>query len=280
MAYKTILAHINHHDRSSARLNVALQLAHDFDAHLIGLHVDQYPLIQTYALEGNSIAVIQSLINEGAKQTEAARKIFNEGISHSEQNKHEWRAVEGMVPGELALHGRYADLIVVGQPSPESEDYPALLQDFPASLALTVARPILVVPYAGQFPVVGKNIVIAWNGSRESTRAVSDALPLLKQAQNVTVMTIQTEPRSSPEIRISGADLALYLSRHDVNVEVSQQKNSVVDTGESLLSRATDFDADLIVMGVYGHWRLRELILGGVTQSLMRSMTVPIFISH
>ena len=136
-----------------------------------------------------------------------------------------------------------------------------------------------MVPYAGSFSKVGEHVLVAWDASREATRALTDALPLLKRARRVTVMAVNPEKahRHGAE---PGADIALFLARHGVKVEATAQSSGGLDVGNFLLSRIADLDVDLLVMGAYGHARLRELMLGGVTQTILSSMTVPVLFSH
>jgi nucleotide-binding universal stress UspA family protein len=145
---------------------------------------------------------------------------------------------------------------------------------------LNCARPVLIVPYAGRFPHVGSNVLIAWDGSMEATRAVTNAIPLLKRAKNVSVVLFN--PSSAPPDvhgEQPGADIALYLARHDIKIEVMQQ-HTEFDVGNALLSLAADMRADLLVMGGYGHTRFREVLLGGVTMTMLNTMTIPVLMSH
>jgi len=132
------------------------------------------------------------------------------------------------------------------------------------------------VPRAGQFERIERHALIAWNGSREAARAVRDALPLLKLARKVTVLAV--EPQSNGHA--PGADLALHLARHGVTVDLDQDTAPGMDAADILLSRASDLSSDLIVMGAYGHARMRETILGGVTRSMLAAMTAPVLMSH
>ena len=121
-------------------------------------------------------------------------------------------------------------------------------------------------------------MLVAWNASREATRALTDSIPLLREAE--TVHVIAFDPAAAPHGEVPGADIGLYLARHGIKVTVSQQTAPDVDVGNQLLSRAADLNADLIVMGAWGHSRLHELVMGGVTQTILRSMTVPVLMSH
>ena len=142
---------------------------------------------------------------------------------------------------------------------------------------LAAGRPVLILPSAGSFPTIGKRILIAWSLSREATRAVTDADPLLRLADTVHVMAVM---RRDEHGDVPGADIGLYLARHGVRVQVKSDQGAEIDVGNELLSRAADLDADLIVMGGYGHSRLKEWVLGGATRTILASMTAPVLMSH
>jgi nucleotide-binding universal stress UspA family protein len=139
---------------------------------------------------------------------------------------------------------------------------------------------VLIVPYAGHFDNVGRRVLIAWNATREAARAVSDAMPLLTSAELVTVPPI--DPREGPHGHgeLPGADIGLHLARHGVKAQIERTVSAGMPVGEVLLSRVADLGADLIVMGAYGHSRAREVLLGGATRSVLRSMSVPVLMSH
>ncbi|ARJ65285.1 hypothetical protein WV31_06290 [Magnetospirillum sp. ME-1] len=179
----------------------------------------------------------------------------------------EWRSIGG--PKELALHARYADLTIVGQASPGASDHVT-------ETLMSVGRPILAVPRHGRYPKVGQRVLVAWNASREATRAVFDSLPLLAGAANVTVMTMDAKD----DDRVPGADIGLALARHGIKVEVVHSTLGDIDAGNALLSRAADQGADLLVMGAFGHSPLREKMLGGATRHILDHMTVPVLLSH
>jgi nucleotide-binding universal stress UspA family protein len=145
---------------------------------------------------------------------------------------------------------------------------------------MLAGRPILVVPYAGHFARIGQRVVIGWDASREAARAVNDAMPLLAAAEAVTVLTIDPEQSPRGHGEIPGADIALHLARHGVTAQVERTVSAGIGIGNTLLSRAADLEADLLVMGAYGHSRVRELLLGGVTRTMLTSMTLPVLMAH
>ena len=150
--------------------------------------------------------------------------------------------------------------------------------DFPERLVLTAARPVLILPNAGDFPTIGKRIIVAWNGSQEAIRAISNATPFLRSADKVYVMVVNSETITK-EI-IQSENMVRYLERLGIQAEVKDLHGIEIDVGNALLSSASDLSADLIVMGCYGHSRLREWVLGGATRTILESMTVPILMSH
>ena len=145
---------------------------------------------------------------------------------------------------------------------------------------LSAGRPALVVPDIGAGKTLGRRVMIAWDTGREAARAVNDALPILQQAEAVTVLSVNPRPGIDLHGEEPGADIALHLTRHGVKVEVQRTQVEEINIGDTILSRLADLGSDLLVMGAYGHSRLREVVLGGVTRTLLESMTVPVLMSH
>jgi nucleotide-binding universal stress UspA family protein len=178
----------------------------------------------------------------------------------------------------VSMQGRYCDLLVLGQLE-QSEAAAAIYSDFPEYVTLNCGCPVLIVPREGECKRVGENVVIAWNASLEAKRAVHGALPLLRRAKQVRVAVFNAASLPEAHGEEPGADIALYLARHGVNVEVIPQKADV-DVGDALLWLSGTLGADLLVMGCYGHSRFREIILGGATRTVLQSMTIPVLMSH
>jgi nucleotide-binding universal stress UspA family protein len=215
-----------------------------------------------------------------AEEAQAAEAVFRAASSRHRAVKCEWRSSNADAVAALCLSARYADLLVAGQPEPKGDESSRLPPGFAGDLVLSAGRPVLFVPYAGRFASVGKRVLVAWNAGREAARALRDALPLLKGAAQVDVVAFDPERGGASHGEVPGADIGLYLSRHGIKVNVSQQSGANIDIGAQILSRAADLSADLIVMGAYGHSRMREQILGGATRTLLESMTVPVLMSH
>jgi len=275
MTYKTILVHVDDTPRSGVRAGLAAKLARDCDAHLVGLAVVP-PLVIPGTTHPEVVVRILSEQHERTREAcRAAVTAFTEAARRAGNTSVEGRVTEGDAAEIACLHARYADLVVAAQPGNGGAG-----ASFVEALVLTAGRPLLLIPNAMAATSLGTRVMVAWNASREATRAVTDALPLLAGAGKVHVVTVNAAPEEGGHGEVPGTDIALYLSRHGVEAEVDETYAAGVDIGEWLLSRAADLDVDLLVMGAYGHSRLRELVLGGATRTLLESMTVPVLMSH
>lgn len=275
MAFKDILVHVDNSPQVKTRLDLAAKLAQAQDAHLIALNVRTRPLMPQFIRSqyGAQLDRIREEFN--AEAAREARAVFD-SIQPAHGVTTEWRDVEGSLEQSVTLHARYADLTVLGQ-GEGGDNGERPLAD---AVMLDVGRPVLVVPHAGRFPTLGERVLVAWNGSREATRAVHDALPILRRSRLTHVMAVNPTGGMAGHGDIPGADICLHLSRHGVNAVCEHVKSEDLNVGQMLLSRAADEGADLIVMGAYGRSRLSELVLGGATRHLLRHMTVPVLMSH
>lgn len=269
MDYKSLLVHLDDTERCAVRVALALDLADRFDAHLVGLYVPFSPIggaDEARAAEQRRATAHASFLCAA----ERAGRIV------------EWRAPERAdLPG-ATLHARHADLLVLGQHDDARGRSVNATGDFVTDLLMTSARPAVVVPYTGAFSSFAQNILIAWDGSREAARATSDALPLLVRAQYVSIAVV-APPRSAELARATDAaiDAAAWLDRHGVSASFHESVCEYgFESGVTLLSRASDVNADLLVTGAWAHSHLRERVLGGVTRTLLESMTLPVLMSH
>jgi nucleotide-binding universal stress UspA family protein len=279
MSIKNILVHVDDSDHVDGRLDVAVGLAKAHQAHLAAIYAIPEPFVPAYVGGGYLPADLIESQNEQARERADEAKSRFAARMERDGIEAEWRQAEGYAADVVSVNAKYADLTVVGQANPEDpHDYPNA--SLPAEVALGAGRPVLVVPYIGVRHEVGKNVLVAWNGSREATRAVNDALPILIRAEKVTVLAVNPRRGDADHGDVPSADISLHLARHGVRVEASQTVSDGVDVGDILLSRIADLGADLFVMGAYGHSRMRELMMGGVTRDLLRHMTVPVLMSH
>lgn len=278
MSYKTILVHLDAGKGIDSRLDIAFSLAQKFDAHLVGLHALSASPLPGWAIAEAGEFIEKTQAKARTDLAQAGRKAWDAAVQRSNCSKCEWRSSSADALDAVTLHARYADLVVVAQD--DGSGTSGVSEQFAQRLLLAAGRPVLIVPYAREKRPIGQNILVAWNAGLEATRAVTDALPLLQGARQVSVASFNPGPPDGGHGQVPGADIALYLSRHGVRVTVSQYRAEDIDVGNQLLSRVSDLDADLIVMGAYGRSRVSELILGGVTRTILESMTVPVLMSH
>ncbi|WP_442807950.1 universal stress protein [Trinickia soli] len=279
MSYKSILVHLDTSEAVHSRLELALSLAKRYDAYVTGFFTVFTPEPGSFYVMAANAELYVEQRQRRAEQQGALERLFRAELVRAHVHG-EWQSSAEFANRVVPQAARLADLAIVGQFNRNDPDS-FVAEQFVENTAIASGRPVLVVPYAGQFDEVGTHVLIAWDGSREATRALHDALPFLSRAKRVTVLTINALAGEPPENRIPGVDIAAVISRYGANV-VTEEVEGVKDEpiGEMLLSRAADLSVDLIVMGCYGHSRWRELALGGATRSMLKSMTVPVLMSH
>jgi nucleotide-binding universal stress UspA family protein len=280
MSYKSILVEVDNTDTCIERISTAFSLAKQFEAHVTALAfvppIKLPPSVHTHF----GPDVRERFLNIGREQADQALERFRLMAARADISSVETRRAGGDPASAFATHSRYHDLSIIGQfDSSTNQDEWQVGGAFQDEVVLGVGRPVLIVPYTGEFSRCGQKVVVAWDAGREAARAVYDALPLLKRAREVTVLVINAE-KSGKHGEEPGADIALVLARHGVRVNVIRDSATRIDAGTFLLSRIADLDADLLVMGAYGHSRLREIVTGGVTRTLLDSMPIPVLMSH
>lgn len=279
MNFKTILVHLDHADRCSARVALAAGIAKMQGGHLIGL-LPNGLLDGTIPADAMPVGMTD-FVAESAhylrRRAEGISEGFRAQLSEPVAVPHEVREVEGTTIDELIAHGRSSDLIVLGQEDTSSDsDVPA--RGVVPQVMLHAGRPVLVVPYAGVFASLGQNVLVAWDGSRAAAVAIREALPLLAGARRATLVSFRSTAANEGEALLV-PEMIRWLQRHGVQA-VAEQDIVEIGISDALLSRASELGADLIVMGGYGHTRLREMVLGGVTREVLSHMTVPVLIAH
>lgn len=284
MSLKNIVVHVDNSAASSARFDLAASLARQHDAHLTALFViDPFPSSLMVAStagfsDGGILASLMQKMEEDAQAAAAVVEARVREILRRDGLTGKWQLISGMTATTVAQHARYADLAILGQHDPDRADEVNQTQVIEQAL-FTSGRPMLIVPYAGRFETAGRRALVGWNASRESARAVNDALMLMQGGEAVTILTVDAEDDSAPG-DVPGADIATHLARHGLTVLTKQASGKAVGIGDVLLNQAADTGADLLVIGAYGHSRMREIILGGVTRTLLRHMTIPVLMSH
>lgn len=280
MEYKTIVVHLDAHPRRMVRVDIALRLAAQTGGHLVGLFATDPVPMPRYAGADWSTALVEA----GERQMEAARSeaqaAFQTAAAQYPDVSCEWREDATGAVDAVSLSARYADLVIAAQHEPDSDIDTRVGARFAEDLVLAISTPLLLVPYAGRFGMLGERIMLAWDASPQALRAATAALPLLARARDVQVTVFDADKHRQAHGERPGADITLFLSRHGVKATVSQQHSVDGDIGCAILSRAADQSADLIVMGAYGHSRAKERVLGGATRTIFESMTVPVLMCH
>ncbi|MDM0045076.1 universal stress protein [Variovorax dokdonensis] len=277
MTYKTILVHLDASRRCGANAELAARLAKAHGGLLVGLVPTG---LYDGVIPGGDVGRGADFIVESAdflrRRAERISREFRERIGDGVPS--EVRVVDAMTTEALTEHGRAADLIVLGQHDPEDPDNASGAGDITQRVLMEAGCPILVVPYAGRFDDVPRSAVLAWDGTREASVAIRAALPALRLANKVTVLSLGAAG-ADDEDRLMTPQLLNYLRRHDVHASAHREVTDI-GVGDALLSRLADLGADLLVMGGYGHSRIRELVLGGATRRILQSMTVPVLMAH
>ena len=260
-------------------MEAACRIAREFAARLVGVYLVPTPEItpSVSALLPDSI-VVQRLAESGEAQSRAEER-FRAAASDAALVAVEWRAPAGNPAQAIVAHSRGADLAVIGQPDPADPDS-SFAADLANAIILASGRPVLVIPYIGVQGTIGATALIGLDRSRESARAVADALPLLVRAGTVIVLSITAAAEDTLGDTQARAQVVAHLRGHDIEAEVRHIDLPDIGIGELLLSQAADSGADLIVMGAYGHARFQEQVLGGVTRTMLEAMTVPVLMSH
>jgi nucleotide-binding universal stress UspA family protein len=276
MGFKTMLVHVDTGRSASARLKFSADLAARFAAHVTCLYVRRPFQAPAFTDAGPAMDSLYRTYENAAKADEAlATATFKELVGGTSLSS-EWRVADGLVEEVVAADARYADLVIVGQAEP---DAPATTtpEDLAETVALSAERPVLIVPHIGVAKPPGKTVLLCWNGTREAARAATGALPILKTADKVIVLLIDPKNDGNEQ---PGAAVTRWLVRHGVKAIVQRDTAAESSVGGVILSRAADQDADLIVMGLYGHSRVREWVMGGASRTLLASMTVPLLVAH
>ncbi|WP_169543090.1 universal stress protein [Sneathiella aquimaris] len=274
MSFKTILLHLTNDEKLEASISVALNLAAENSAHIVGLYTIA-PVTPPTSFMGyippEFIERTRGIEAENAKQAceRLTAKATAAGVEFSCVQE------EGYAPDVIQKHALTADLVILGQIDPSNEKS-AQYQNLADELVVGCPCPVLTVPYAGNFEKFGSHILVGWNNTREASKALRGALPFIKKATKVTLLNVN--PTSDQSI---GNDAAKkFLERHGATVQVKIGHWPDVGVGNALLDALVDYEADMLVMGAYGHSRLREMILGGATQEILGHMTAPVLFAH
>jgi nucleotide-binding universal stress UspA family protein len=255
----------------------ALSVASAFAAYAAGIAFQYDPIMPIALMDDVPPDVIDTQRAENQRAANAATSRFD-GAARVASVLSETRIVESSMAGvatRFAHIARRFDLSIVAQAKPEADGPEALVIE---QALFDSGRPVLVVPYIQSAPFKADRVMLCWDGSRPAARAAADAMPFLSRAKAVEIFIVESGKLKSDEL--PGADIARHLARHNRNVSVTRTASGDTDVAAVILSHAADTGADMLVMGGYGHSRVREFILGGATRAILTSMTVPTLMSH
>lgn len=283
MTFRTILVNLNQEERVEALVAAAAAIARPTEAHVIGLYVMPPLFMPSDVVLPMGAEFYEDQISAHRAQAERIKVVF-ERLTQGEPFAAEWRvhgdacsAYESIADG-VVEQSRAAEVVIVSQ-AVDGLDSP-MLTDIAERVAIESGRPVLVIPGNWVAREYGRDVAVAWNDSREATRATFDALPLLENAKKIRLITVGEPTDGAGTNIIPSAEVASTLARHGLDVEVETVSNADRHTGNAILARVAADGADLLVMGAYGHSRMREFILGGATRDVLKNMTVPVLMSH
>lgn len=276
-APKSILLHIDNSPRCAERVRLARQLAESFDAEVTAFYATMpylMPYLMRYPMSMEGGTAARAMIDEAYETArEAARQSFESAGGGSPLMT--WAVATSAEPSREVMHrAHYCDLMLLGQYESRHPAAGAMPPGLLPDLLIQTGKPVLVLPYAGHFETVGETVLVAWKESREAATALTAALPFLRRARQVHVVTYADVPS------VPAQSLQAYLRQQGVGTSLHHGGPGGRDMGAKLLSLAADLSVDLLVMGCYGHSRAREWVLGGATRSIFESMTVPVLMAH
>ncbi len=270
MAIKDVLVYVDNDEACGNRVLTAAHLCTHFDAHLAGLYVMHNRLIPAYHNEFTA-AVNYAIIEEkSVEQRESAKLIFTRK-STAADIVGEFRAVEGNVTDNLSVQSRYVDLLLM--PRHQNYDSNLNIKYQLGSVLLSSACPVLVLPDSKPITLPPQRVMVGWDGSRECAAALRAALPMLAQVEKIDVVSVSSDETEATAI-------ATYISRHGIIAETYLIESSKGGVGQALLEQAAELQSQLLVMGAYGHSRLRELVLGGATKYILEHAQLPVLFMH
>ncbi|MGC2075907.1 MAG: universal stress protein [Xanthobacteraceae bacterium] len=274
---KDILANLSVTKEGGPAGDYAVSAADALQAHLTGVAFIYDPVVP---VSGTGYIPAEVIESQEADIETAAKAAIKKFLSATERAgiSADPLTISASLAGagdKFAQMARRFDLAIVGQARPETSTLEEIIGE---TTLFESGRPVIFVPYIQKAPFKLDNVMVCWDGSRPAARAIGDAMPLLVKAGSVEIVIVTNERGKQDEIE--GADMGQHLARHDVKVDVHRIPGGDIDVADALLSHAADSGSDFIVMGGYGHSRFREFVLGGVTHSIFRSMTVPVLMSH
>lgn len=281
MSYKDLLVHLDDSEACNHRIAAAVALAKRQDARLTGIALALESTISTYigidfpsALTDAQQEIVKNAAKNAVAKFESAAS--EAGIDYLSKTI---TCPASKAPEMLAFYARHADLTFLTQANPDArgKSFQEALMD---GVLAQSGRPVYMVPYIGRREHKVRKAVIAWNGDKKAVRAVNDAIPLLRGRGQVTVLIVNPKQRGEEYGGSQGDNLVSHLKQHGIDAVVDMQTVPDVGVDNIILNYISDMGADLLIMGAFGHSRLRERTFGGVTESILHQMTVPVLMSE
>jgi nucleotide-binding universal stress UspA family protein len=273
-----LLVHLDASPQAASRLKTARSIARAQGARVTALFAVTPSMVEVPFAPEAGASVAATLRDVDDERRAKARGLVEQSVAAGEDPLEWAELLQIPIAAGFAQQALYADLMVLGQHDPSAGAWSGVPFDFVETVLAASGKAALVLPYTGETAAIGETVVIAWKPTRESARAVEAAIPLLQRARRVHVLSWAGDEEAVGGQRL---DLDGYLKRHGVEFIWHREGESEPDfLGELLLSRAFDLEADLLVMGCYGHSRAREWVLGGTSRTVLRSMTMPVLMAH
>ncbi|MBX2885266.1 MAG: universal stress protein [Granulosicoccus sp.] len=277
MSYADILVTLDNSNQAQETLKTGIDLSLLFKAHLCAI----YPVPTLTQLPYTGMAAYTTLIDQHRVQLKDEADTVGKtsrALADKQLVQLEWRAPEGDPETTVAEYGRLFDLVIFSQGDPENMQ--SVILGLSENILLRLGRPSLIIPHIGCNAAPFKRVLVAWDGGQAATRALYDAMPFLHRAESVEITTIYEADKELTTNANGNENICEHLLRHGIGATSTSIPHKDVDIASTLLNHVSDTGADLLVMGAYGHSRIRQVLLGGVTRSLLKHMTVPVLMSH
>lgn len=274
-----IAIHLSNDNACSRRVDAGLQLAKEHGAEVIGV----YPadgVAGHYYDESIVPQDVRKLLRGRRDEFRASvQKLFLER-AQAAGVKAEWRAPQGEADEALTIHARYCDLLIMSK-AERVDSVASIIPNLPEAVVMAAGRPVLMIPRVGPIDSIGRRVLYCWDQRREAARAFTDAAPLLKQCEELVVLEVDRDEELIRDRDLRSTDIVAYCKsmgypspRHLI------KESEGIGVGNVILNTASDVGSDLIVMGAYGHSRMRQWVMGGASRTLLSSMTVPVLLAH
>jgi len=274
-----IAIHLNNDKACTRRIDVGLALAKQHGAEVVGVYPSDGVVGHYYD---------ESIIPQDARRIvlerreglrESVRKQFLESAQAADVNA-VWRSPRGEADAALALHARYCDLLIMSK-AEQVDSVTSIVANLPESVVMAAGRPVLMIPNAGRLESIGERVLYCWDQRREAARAFTDATPFLKSCKELTVLEVDRDERAFKEADLNDYDFSAFCTASGYpQPKHLIKKSEGIGVGNVILNTASDMGSDLIVMGAYGHSRMRQWVMGGASRTLLSSMTVPVLLAH